>query len=400
VRVTYFVNLYPAVSHTFIRREIAALEALGVVIQRISIRPSSGIVDSADRDEEDKTRCLTELGLFFLLSTVVWAAVTRPLGVVRAVRSSLSLARVSRLPLVKILAYLVEAILVVRLAREHGSDLLRVHFGTNGALIARLARRLGGPPYVVAYHGPDEFDAPERWDIAGVVADSVFVTAISSFCAAQLMRWSNSSDWDKIKIVRCSVDERQLIHESSPPLSPFRACMVARLAPQKGLHLALKAVAAIRKTGITICLDIAGSGPEERFLRSETERLGLSELVKFHGSLPGEEVTRLIQSSHIMLLPSFAEGLPVVIMEAFALGRPVVATQIAGIPELVRNGENGWLVPAGNVEELKAALEAAHDSSVEVLSRMGQMGRCLVKERHSSAREGARLLGLLNEARL
>ena len=382
VRLTYFTNRYPAISHTFIRREIAALEARGVTIDRVALRadPLDQLVDAEDRREYARTDVLLAKGRLALLAAVIAAAMTTPLRSARVLLFALGLGCRSGIPIAKMLAYWAEAALLRRCTLASGSDLIRVHFGTNCAIVARLAHRLGAPPFCIAYHGPDEFDAPERWNIRGTVAEARFVTAISSFCAAQLMRWSDVADWPRIHQVRCIVDTAQF-NVAPMPGGPFRLCTIARIAPQKGLPLLLDALAQLSHPP---GLDIVGDGPGRPALEAQAAQLGLGDQVRFLGSRDGAGVRAALAAAHVFILPSFAEGLPVVIMEALASGRPVIASAIAGTGELVDAG-CGWLVPAGDVAGLAATIALARDTDLAALAALGAHGRERVCERHAAA---------------
>ena len=268
------------------------------------------------------------------------------------------------------MAYLGEAAWLILRFRQHPVDHLHAHFGTNPATVARLARRLGGPPYSFTAHGPDEFDKPEALDLRGKVAEAQTAVAISSFGASQLMRWSDPADWRHIAIARCGVDAGFLA--ATPVAAPTapRFATVARLNGQKGLPLLVEAAALLKARGHDFRLDIAGDGELRGALERQIAEAGLSDNVHLVGTLDGAGVRRLIEDARVFVLPSFAEGLPVVIMEALALERPVIASAIAGTPELVDAG-CGWLVPAGSAAAVADAMAAAIDASPETHRRNG-----------------------------
>jgi glycosyltransferase involved in cell wall biosynthesis len=170
------------------------------------------------------------------------------------------------------------------------------------------------------------------------------------------------------------------------------------MAPQKGVGLLIGALSDLAGEGVQLEVDIVGSGPEEQSLRRMAEQLGIASRLTFHGSLSGLDVRNIIDQCQFMILPSFAEGLPVVLMEAYARGRPALSTFIAGIPELVVPGESGWMVPAGDVNALKVALRDASSTSSEKLKQMGEAGRRAVAERHNAEVEGKRLISFLKQA--
>jgi glycosyltransferase involved in cell wall biosynthesis len=169
---------------------------------------------------------------------------------------------------------------------------------------------------------------------------------------------------------------------------------VGRLSEQKGQLLILQAVARLRGAGEAVQLVMAGDGPLRQSLEQYIRDNGLAEIVRVTGWVSGAQVRQLIQDSRAVVLPSFAEGLPVVIMEALALRRPVIATYIAGIPELVRPGENGWLVPAGNVDALVSGLKSVLDASPAQLEAMGQAGAEAVRQMHNIDIEARKLAQL------
>jgi len=217
------------------------------------------------------------------------------------------------------------------------------------------------------------------------------VVAISEYGRSQLFRWSPHPLWPKIHVVHCGVDERFLDVVPTPVPDVARFVCVGRLCEQKGQLLLVRALAELVRRGREVELVLAGDGE----MRSELETLirdeGLAARVQITGWASGERVRQEILAARALVLPSFAEGLPVVLMEALALHRPVLSTYVAGIPELVVPGECGWLVPAGDVESLVAAMEAALDTPVEILAAMGAAGAERVRRRHDVRTEAGKL---------
>jgi glycosyltransferase involved in cell wall biosynthesis len=173
---------------------------------------------------------------------------------------------------------------------------------------------------------------------------------------------------------------------------------VARLSSQKGHLLLLEAAERLADAGETFEIVLVGDGPLRRPIEDAIRRLELEDQIRVAGWMGSEQVRQTIVRSRALVLPSFAEGLPVVIMEALALGRPVITTAIAGTPELVEPGVTGWLVPAGSVDALVPALRAALDAPTDVLETMGRAGARLVVERHRAATEARKLASLFREA--
>jgi glycosyltransferase involved in cell wall biosynthesis len=253
---------------------------------------------------------------------------------------------------------------------------------------------LGGPPYSFTVHGPDEFDSPFAESLGEKIAGSAFTVAVSSFGRSQLYRWANPEDWGRIQVVHCGLDATFLGADIlRVPDAPRLVC-VGRLAGQKGQLILLQALAQLAGAGTVFEAVLAGDGPLRPIIEAEIARLGLCEQVKITGWLSGPDVRREIESARGLVLPSFAEGLPVVIMESLALGRPVVSTFVAGIPELVRDGVHGWLVPAGDAESLTTAIRELLAAPTERLATMGKAGAARVAERHDAVHEAGKLAEL------
>lgn len=399
MRVAYLINRYPAASHSFIRREIEAVEAQGTVVFRYSIRPidEAELPDPRDQWERGKTLVLLQLGLARLLSTAFLTIMSKPRRGVRAAGIALSGCEWRPSSLIKRIAYLIEGAVLTAHLKVQSVDHLHAHFGTNPAMVARIASTLSGIPYSFTVHGPDEFDAPLQLDLAGKVADCAFCVAISSYGQSQLMRWSEFCHWPKIKVVRCGVDETFLHRSVTVPMPAVsRLCTIARLSAQKGVPLLLEAAAKLKQEGRVFQLTIVGDGEMRADIESLIATLGLEDLVDLAGWASSDNVVEHLLSSRAMVLPSFAEGLPVVIMEALALGRPVVVSVIAGTPELV-DDQCGWLVPAGSVHKLVEALREVLDASTAELEEMGEIGRTRVATLHDSAANGRQLNALFQK---
>lgn len=389
--VGYLVNCYPSISHSFIRREILALAAQGVTVVRYTVRRAETLVDPKDQEEQQATRCLLEAGALALAKATLATLCTSPLRFLRALRIAFRLGRRSDRGLLVNLFYLLEACLLLRWTRQDDVAHLHAHFGTNPAALALLWKELGGPGYSFTVHGPEEFDKPEALRLGTKIEGARFVVAITEFARSQVWRWCALAEWPKVRIVRCGVDALFASAQPEPLPEAPRLCWVGRFAEQKGLPVLLDAAALLARRGIAFTLEIAGGGPLQDVVTQKITALGLGQHVHLAGWLSAAETKSLIVRSRAMVMASFAEGLPVVLMEAMALGRPVIAPAIAGVPELVVPGETGWLVPPGSVESLASAMVSCLTTTREDLVAMGRAGRARVLERHSSDREAATL---------
>lgn len=390
----YLVNVYPSRSHSFIRREIAALEALGHRVQRYSIRGGGFVLDARDVAERERTAVLLEVPALRVARDVLAAALGRPARFAEAVRLAVGIGRRSGRGVPRSLAYLVEACVLLRWCRRDAVTHLHAHFGSNPAAVAMLCRALGGPPYSFTAHGIETFDAPEFQALNEKISRAAFAVAVSQFGRSQLCRWSDPAQWPRIHVVRCGVDEQFLERSAEPvPRAPRLVC-VARLAREKGHVPLLLAARRLHEAGRTFELALVGDGAMRGELETLARRLGIDRQVRFVGWQDDPGVIRELLASRALVLPSFSEGLPVVLMESLALRRPCIATHITGIPELVEPGVTGWLVPASSDEALAAAMAEALDAEPSALERMGRSGAERVAALHDSRTEAARLAEL------
>lgn len=395
MRVCYFVSEYPAVSHTFIRREILELERNGIAVLRVSLRRDHArLVDVADLNEKDRTQYILDGNLTKFASAFVSALLRGPGSLVKALVAALRMTRHSSRPALLHMAYLAEALVLAHWVRAKSMDHVHAHFGTNGAEVAMLCRILTGVPYSFTIHGPDEFDRPEYLGLPAKVKNAAFVCVVSSFTGSQIRRWIPAEQWKKIKLVRCGLDADFLDENPQRSVSKSRLVTVGRLSEQKGQLVLLDALAVLKREGVPFRMTIVGDGPLRPQLERGIHDLGLEHHVELAGWQSNSEVRALICGARALVLPSFAEGLPVVLMEAFALGRPVVATYVAGIPELVTDRACGWLVPAGDADQLAGAISACLNAPDERIRSMGILGRSRVTEQHDITKECGRLADL------
>lgn len=401
MRIAYLTNQYPKISHTFIRREIDAVVRADSSLEvfRYSIRPTPDrLLDPADIAEQKITDVVLSHGFLSLLLATLKVLLTRPLKFAGALLLAMRLGRRGRQGCLWHLFYLAESAWLLLRFQANQITHVHVHFGTNPATVALLCRVLGGPTYSFTVHGPEEFDCPESLHLRTKIEHCAFVVAVSSFGRSQLCRWAAFQDWHKIRVVRCGLPAEDLDQIATPVENNQRLACVGRLSEQKGQFLLVEAAKILHDAGMNFELVLVGDGE----LRSDIERLihaaGLQNCVRLVGWQTSQQVREWLQRSRAFVLPSFAEGLPVSIMEAFAAGRPVVSTYIAGTPELVRSNENGWLVPAGSSNALAAALKDVLQTSTEALTVMGVRGKQLVQELHRADFEAAKLAELFKNA--
>lgn len=395
MRLCYFVPEYPAVSHTFIRREIVELERNGFSVLRVSLRGHDRkLVDPDDISEKARTRYILDGSVAKFVAALAGAVVQRPRGLAKATLAAIRMMRRSSRPAPIHLIYLAEALVLARWVMEQNVQHIHTHFGTNGAEVAMLCHMLTGVPYSFTVHGPDEFDRPEYLGLCAKVRHAAFVCVVSSFTGSQLCRWISPEQWPKIKLVRCGLGADFL---SAPPpriLPKSQLVTIGRFNEQKGQLVLFQALAVLAREGVPFKLTVVGDGPLRPQLERSIRELGLEQQVELTGWLSNAQVRDAILEARTLVLPSFAEGLPVVLMEALAGGRPVIATYVAGVPELITDQVCGWLVPAGSVDQLADAIRQSLAAPDTLIQTMGAAGRKRVLEQHDIARESLKLAAL------
>lgn len=403
MKIAYLINTYPKPSHTFIRREIAALEQMGWHVHRFAMRSDrSMLVDPVDHVENDKTEHVLEIGGGKLLTSALGWMARRPkqalAGLAMAWRCGLKGA--GREPStggpLRHLIYLMEAAHIARRSRALGIKHIHAHFGTNSTTVAMLSEALGGPSFSFTVHGPEEFDSPRAFSFPEKIARAKFTVGISSFGRSQLFRWCKISDWPKIKVVHCGVHTAGYPAPAPFPTGGPHLVAIGRLTEQKGFPLLIETIAQAVKRLPLLSLTICGDGELRALIDAEIARHGIGKHINIVGWVDEAGVRAAIAASHALILPSLAEGLPLVVIEAMALGRPVIATAINGVPELLTPAE-GWMVPAGDPAALANAIQTLSETPNERLAEMGLAARARVMARHDSHTEAAKLAALFAE---
>ena len=394
-RIAYLTGEYPRATDTFIQREVAGLRALGLEVLTCSVRRTGREhhVGPEQREEAARTFHLLEAtsNPLRLAAAHGQALLRAPGRYLRALALAWRTAPAGWRGHLYNLIYFAEAAVLARHLRSEGVGHLHNHIAKSSCTVAMLASEMSGIPFSFTLHGPDIFYEPFRWRLDEKIARARFVACISHFCRSQAMAFSDRRHWGKLHIVHCAVDParyRKGAREGA------HALFVGRLAAVKGVPVLLEAMAALGEEAPRLTL--IGDGPERAALEADAQRLGLSGRVTFAGYRSQDEVAEALAATDLFILPSFAEGLPVVLMEALAAECCAIATRIAGIPELIEDGVTGRLVAPGDAEGLAAAIrEALADS--EGRAAMGRAGRARVEDSFNIAREPARLAALIEE---
>jgi colanic acid/amylovoran biosynthesis glycosyltransferase len=343
LRLAYMTGEYARVTDTFIQREVMTLRALGHHVQTFSVRKPP-----KEENIGAETMAARKSTVYLLPPRGIFAAhLAQLLSSPRRYFSALALAWKNCPPGVRAMAlqiaYFAEAAMLARLIKKHSLSHLHNHFADSSCSVAAIAAEMGGFTFSITMHGPAELYEPNFWWIGEKIRRALFVNCISHFCRSQAMLFAPVDCWEKLRIVHCGVDP-DLFEVKRHQGPGERLLFVGRLAKAKGLPILLEATAKVE--GAT--LDIAGDGPDRSMLEDKARSLSISDRVNFLGYQSQQQVRKLLTQADVFVMSSFAEGLPVVLMEAMAAGVPVVATDVAGIPELVRDGHSGLLVSPGD----------------------------------------------------
>ena len=412
MRLAYLIGRYPAISHTFILQEVRALRARGIDVDTYSIwrTDATELLAPADREEADRTFSALPLRPVTVLRSHVIALARSPSGYLAALSLCLQLAVPGIRGRLLGLSWFVEAItLWQRMARR---GVTHVHAHLNGTaptvalVIAQYGRATGQPwTWSMTVHGPSEFYDVGRERLPRKVQEATFVVAISDFARSQLLGLVDTEHHAKIHVVHCGIDLAvfdalpRFDATTEPTNQPLRILSVSRLTGVKGHSVLLGAIAQLVDEGVQVRATVVGDGPTRRGLEGLAVELGVDDRVHFTGALGHDVIREQYAAADVFCLTSFAEGVPVVLMEAMAMRIPVVASQIMGVSELVEDGKSGIVVRPARLDLVADALRRL-EASPELRTRMGAAGREVVRREfdiHASAGQLAQLFSAYTE---
>ena len=375
LRMAYLLSQYPAVNHVFMLREVCFLRQLGFDIQVASIRDPDrepGSMTTAERAEANATYYVKSCGLFRLALAHAHTLVSRPIHYIRGLTGAL------RNEALDGLFYFIEAVAVGDWMSRQGLSHVHTHYAST---VGFLVGRIFPVTISIAFHGPAEFEDPAGSRLAEKVRASLFCCAISQYGLSQLMYACGCSEWPKLELTALGVDSDAFTPRPfRPSPAPFQIVCVGRLAPVKGQHLLIAAMASLIAEGRDIRLRFAGDGPDRLALRQDVESRGLSDRVLFEGNVNQDKLLDLYRESDALVLSSFAEGLPVVLMEAMSMEIPCVAPWVNGIPEIVAHETDGLLAPPGDAAALARAIGRLMDDA-ELRHTLGQRARLKILDK-------------------
>lgn len=401
-RLAYLVSEYPAISHTFILREVLRLRALGFAIRVASINSSSRVPDdltASERAEAEATFYIKQAGLAGAARAHLRTLLRKPVAYLRGLIFALALAGTDLRQLLFALFYFTEALILGNWMESHDLAHVHVHFVNPASTVGLIASRIYAVGFSFTVHGPDEFYDVRGQRLREKIEGAAFVFCIGHFARSQLMKVSSPRHWRKLALAPLGVDLELFAPEPlTPPKDPFQLLCVGRLVPAKGQHVLIAAVDHLIRDGRNVSLCFVGDGPDRAGLEREAAARGLAGHITFAGNVNQDRIRHYYREAAAFVLASFAEGIPVVLMEAMAMGIPCVATMITGIPELIRDGIDGLLVMPSDDQALAQAIARLLDDS-DLRRRLGAAGRLRVAAKYDLDKNVAHLAQLF-EARL
>lgn len=393
LRLAYLCGQYPMLSMSFVLREVIELRHLGLVIEPVSInppdRPPAGLT-AEERAESRRTFYVKRSAVVKALAAHLTVALESPGSYLRGWRLVLELGGLDARRAVKEALYFSEGLIVGRWMRRRRLDHLHVHLASQAATVGLYVQRTFRVGLSITVHGPDEFYAVSEQHLAQKVGAADFVCCISHFARSQLMRLTPPADWSKLLVSRLGVDPDDFTPITHSASGRFGIVCVGRLIPAKGQHVLIDAVGRLVGSSYDVTLRVVGDGPDRRGLEEHVGALGLKDHVSFEGSVNHDRIRGYYAEADCFCIASFAEGIPVVLMEALAMQLPCVTTHVAGIPELIDDGVHGLLVaPSDHVGLADAIARLIDDPALG--RRLGEAGRRRVEEEYELRASAAAL---------
>lgn len=383
--IAYITGLYARATDTFIRDEIYRLRQKGHRIYTFSTGcpDISQCINEEIKLERERTCYLTRDRLFPALLAFFLFLIQHPLKLIKCFLLAIKTSRSDLIAVFETGINLLQACDLAYQVNHLGIQQIHNHLGQNSATVAMLAEELTNVPVSHSIHGPYIFDDPIGWCLSEKIARASFIRCISYFTQSQCMRYCEKKHWHKLHVVRCVPSQSFFNRDVLKPSLQNRFLWIGRMCPEKGVFTLIEAFAHLAKQIPQIELDLVGDGLLYEEVKLIISKTACGDRIHLYGWLSSEQILERIEMAKAIVMASYAEGLPVVLMEAMALGRPVIASAIAGIPELVINEYNGWLVPASSVKDLVNALEKVANLSYKELVKMGKNASATVQTHHN-----------------
>lgn len=393
--IGYLTGQYPRATDTFIQREVAALRAQGMTVVTATIRATDPAHHVGPEQKAEYAATFQVMNasknILRLLVGHCAVAMRNPKGWLAALILAWRMKPAGLKAGLWQLFYFLEAGVLAQRLYKKGVVHLHNHFADSSCSVAMLSSVMSGIPFSVTMHGPGIFFEPIHWRIDEKIARASFVACISHFCRSQAMLFSDPEHWHKLKIVHCGIDPNMYAPDPDRHYGK-RLLFVGRLDAVKGVPLLLESFATLQHTHPDASLTIIGDGPARATLEAQAKTIGGA--IRFLGYQSQKDVAGILTETDVLVLPSFAEGVPVVLMEAMAARVPVATTQVGGISELVEHNVSGFIAPPGDVVTLTQHIETLL-SDPALCARMGRAGQQVVTAHYDSTYEAQWLAQLV-----
>jgi len=400
ISLAYLTSTYPTLSMSFFLREVIELRAMGIRIDVASVNMPDRPAEQLTVEEAIEAKNAYHLKKHGLKGAIIAngkTLLTNFGGYCRGVRMVFRLGGLDLKRLFYHLMYFLEALMVGIWMKQKRLHHVHVHLGSQAATVGLYVRTIFGVGFSITVHGPDEFYDAKGQHLTEKIAAADFICCISFFCRSQLMKFSPYAHWHKLIVSRLGVNTAEFWPK---PLrhapEPFSILCVGRLVPAKGQHQLIDAVKRLAGQGRRVRLHLVGGGPDDVSLRQRVSQFEDPGTVVFEGPVNHDRIRTLYDAADLFCIPSFGEGIPIVLMEAMASGIPCVTTQIAGIPELIRSGIDGLLVAPSDLDGLTDALATLMDEQA-LRDRLSKNGRQRVLEHYDLRRNVQQLAAIFSE---
>lgn len=396
--IAYVMSRFPKISETFILSEMIAVENSGLSVELYPLIRERGPTVHPQAIPWVERAHFVPLVSWRVLLSHLWFIRHRPRAYLGTLAGALRSARPSRRFLVRTAALIPRVVHIARTMESEGVTHVHCHFATHPATAGLIIKGLVGIPFSFTAHGSDLH--VDRTMLPLKVAEAEFVVAVSQDNRDLIIHDCGPGIADKVRVVHCGVDTDLFSPPDPEPSNgdghTLEVLCVGTLHEVKGQGVLLEALARLNGEGIAFHCTFIGDGPDLGALRNRARELGISASVEFIGRAVSGEVARRVRECDVLVAPSVPttsgrrEGIPVVLMEAMAAGRPVVTSRLSGIPELVEDEVNGILTEPGDVKAVARALVRLHRQP-DLRRELGDRGRQTVLSGFDS-RRNARIL--------
>ena len=397
ISIAYLTGEYPRATDTFIQREVQALREKGLDIQTFSIRRTGDehIVGPEQTAERSRTFCVLPPNVTQIIAAHILLLFKSPQKYLQAIKLAWKTRQEGLKGTLYQLFYFIEAGVIARELKRRNIGHIHNHSADSSGNVTMLAATMVDSTFSMTLHGPGIFFETYRWVLGEKFKRSLFSICISNFCRSQCMLFAPRDKWEKMHIVHCGVDLSlfTVVNHTQPGT---KLLYIGRLAAVKGLPVLFESLSKLKCNYPDFSLTLVGDGVERLELEKLGSELGLAKHLEFVGYKSQAEVRDYLQKSDVFVLPSFAEGVPVSLMESMAAGVPVVSTQVGGVSELVENGVSGYLVPPGDAISLAEKIEILL-TNVELRNKFGQAGRIKIEQEFNLIKETEKLYDIFTK---